>query len=81
MASTAFKGAVISKMQNPRDALGPEPWGKNQIRENFRKEVTRIMLQNGADEAFVWRTLTDRVIETSLKNGFSAESVAWALLQ
>lgn len=54
---------------------------KKTMETSFREEVARIMREGGASEAFINRELTDSAVRGALKNNFSAESLAWALLQ
>lgn len=53
----------------------------NTLEKSFREKVARIMRDDGASEEFIKRELTDTVVKRALKNNFSAESLAWALLQ
>lgn len=67
-------GDLVKKKENGRT--------NNETREmSFREEVAAIMRKDGASEAFIKRELTDSAVRGALKNNFSAESLAWALLQ
>ena len=67
-------GNLVKKKDNCRT--------NNETREmSFREEVATIMRKDGASEAFIKRELTDSAVRGALKNNFSAESLAWALLQ
>lgn len=46
-----------------------------------RERVASIMRKDGASDEFINRELTDSAIKEALKNNFSAESLAWTLLQ
>lgn len=47
----------------------------------FRAKVVNIMRAEGASEQFIEAELTDNAIKEAMRNHFSAESLAWALLQ
>lgn len=67
-------GDLVKKKENGRT--------NNETREmSFREEVAAIMRKDGASEAFIKRELTDSAVRGALKNNFSAESLAWVLLQ
>ena len=51
------------------------------MKEEFRAKVEKIMRESGASDDFIKRTLTDHAVQEAISNHFSAESVAWALLQ
>lgn len=50
-------------------------------REAFKNEVVAIMRDNGVNEAFIINTVTDEAIDNAMMNGFTAENLAWVLLQ
>lgn len=51
------------------------------MEEDFREQAERIMRAEGASEEFIERELTQEAVQCALNNHFSAESMAWALLQ
>lgn len=50
-------------------------------REAFKKEVVAIMRDNGASDAFIKANVTDEAIDNAMVNEFTAENLAWVLLQ
>lgn len=49
--------------------------------KSFKKEVERMMREDGASEEFIQKNLTDSAVICAIKNGFSPDSLAWSLLQ
>lgn len=49
--------------------------------KKFKKEVERIMREDGASEEFIQENLTDSAVRCAIKNNFSPDSLAWSLLQ
>lgn len=59
---------IVRKNQNTKEVI-------------FREEVARIMREDGASEEFIEKWLTDNAVKEAISNHFTAESLAWALLQ
>lgn len=47
----------------------------------FKNKVIELLLKDGADQKSIDSVITDNIIIYAIKNGFSAESVAWAVSQ
>ena len=52
-----------------------------QTKEEYKLDVIQSMLMQGETIEFIEKTVTDAVIEFAMKNGFTAEALAWALMQ
>ena len=47
----------------------------------FRNRVIELLLEDGASQKFIDNVITDNIVIFAIKNGFSAESLAWAVSQ
>lgn len=47
----------------------------------FKNKVRDYMLSNGCSLKFIERELTDSSVKYAIYNGFSPESLGWALIQ
>ena len=47
----------------------------------FKNKVIELLLGDGASQKSIDNVITDDIIIYAIKNGFSAESVAWAVSQ
>ena len=47
----------------------------------FKNKVIELLLEDGASQEFISSAITDNIIIFAVNNGFSAESVAWAVSQ
>lgn len=47
----------------------------------FKNKVIELLLKDGADQKSIDAVVTDNIVIFAIKNGFSAESLAWAVSQ
>lgn len=47
----------------------------------FKNKVIELLLEDGADQKFIDAVVTDNIVIFAIKNGFSTESLAWAVSQ
>lgn len=53
----------------------------NDVYYTFKQKVIRILRREGASEKFISDNVTDNAIKDAILNNFTAESLAWAILQ
>lgn len=54
---------------------------KEKAKAEFKAKVRELLLSDGASEEFIQSRLTDNAIEDAILNEFSAEDLAWVILQ
>lgn len=53
----------------------------NDVYHTFKQKVISILRSEGASEKFILDNVTDNAIKDAILNNFTAESLAWAILQ
>lgn len=53
----------------------------NDVYKTFKQKVICILRREGASEEFIVANVTDNAIKDAILNNFTAESLAWAILQ
>lgn len=75
-----LKERIAEQAEARRNGLS-ENKNNFQTKEEYKLDVIQSMLMQGETIEFIEKTVTDAVIEFAMKNGFTAEALAWALMQ